>query len=55
MADPLFAGAVHVTVSDPLPGAAVGAAGALGAPGVFVVEGDQSPSPTALEARTCTW
>ena len=51
---PPLAGADHVTVAEPLPATAVGAAGAAGtAAGVTALEaGDASPVPTALVAAT---
>src|SRR5579859_7670271 len=56
MALPPLAGAVHVTVADALPAAAVtpaGAAGTVGAAGVTVFEAaDAGPVPTALVAVT---
>jgi hypothetical protein len=49
-----LAGATHVTVADPLPATAAGAAGAPGtAAGVTAFDaGEASPLPTALVAAT---
>ena len=56
MAEPLWAGALHETLSCVLPDVSVGAEGLAGSSaGVAVAESDHELSPTPLVARTCTW
>ena len=47
-------GAVQATAARALPDTRAGAAGAVGAPAITAADGDQTPSPRELAARTCT-